>query len=321
VDLHTPDLDGESESGDRRPALGTDADAGAGTGADAEESADDNDRRAVDTGRNGRLGSGRVGFDRVRRQFFRTVVLCTLVFFYGPILAVGYLSLAPNGQPSVPIEGVSLRWYVAVLTDARFVESALTSIGIGVVVAIGGTALGAMAAHVIVRGRLDRWVRGLIGLIVALPLFVPTVVLALGIGVFAGRVGLGFGLVPVLLGHLFWVLPFSTFLLTARYATLDAELSEAARDLGASNAEVARTVVIPLLAPALLASVLFCFALSFNEFLVTFFLAGSAITTMPLELFGQIRIGATTFLNAASVLVLVVSGALATLASRFEAPV
>jgi len=305
------------------PGEGTDpgSDAGSDSPSDRDR-ADSDSASAFDSSSGVGAGPGLLsaGLDRARRRFFGVVLVCTLVFLYGPIAAVGYLSFAPGGQPSVPIDGLTLRWYRAVLTDARFVESMLTSFGVGIVVAVLGTTLGAMAAHVIVRGRFDRRVRGLIGVIVALPLFVPTVVLALGIGVFAGRVGLGFGLVPVVLGHLVWVLPFSTFLLTARYAGLDPRLGEAARDLGASDLTVVRTVTLPLLKPALLASVLFCFALSLNEFLITFFLAGSSITTMPLELFGKVRVGATTFLNAASVLVLLISAALALLASSLEAP-
>jgi spermidine/putrescine transport system permease protein len=207
-----------------------------------------------------------------------------------------------------------------VLADGRFVRGLLTSAGVGTVAAVGGTALGAMAAHVIVRGRLSRRVRGAVALVVALPLFVPTIVVALGVGVFAGRVGLGFGLGPVLLGHLFWVLPFSTFLLASRFAAFDGRLAEAARTLGASEWAAVRTVTLPLLAPGLVASVLFCFALSFNEFLITYFLAGSGVTTMPLELFDNVRTARVSILNAASTLVLVVSAAVAFVASFLEPP-
>jgi spermidine/putrescine transport system permease protein len=207
-----------------------------------------------------------------------------------------------------------------VVADGRFVRGLLTSAGVGVVAALGGTVLGAMAAHVIVRGRLPARVRGAVALVVALPLFVPTIVVALGVGVFAGRVGLGFGLGPILLGHLFWVLPFSTFLLASRFATLDARLGEAARTLGASDWTAFRTVTLPLLAPGLVASVLFCFALSFNEFLITYFLAGSGVTTMPLELFDNLRTARVSVLNAASTLVLVVSALVAFVGSVLEPP-
>jgi spermidine/putrescine transport system permease protein len=244
----------------------------------------------------------------------------TLLFFYVPVALVAYFSFAPTAQPTLPIEGVSFRWYRAVFADSRFVRGLATSVGVGVIAAVGGTALGTMAAHVIVRGRLSRRVRGAVALVVALPLFVPTIVVALGVGVFAGRIGLGFGLVPVVLGHLFWVLPFSTFLLAARFADLDARLTEAARTLGADDRTAFRTVTVPLLAPGLVASLLFCFALSFNEFLITYFLAGSGVTTMPLELFDNIRTARVSVLNAASTLVLVVSAVVAFVASVLEPP-
>lgn len=252
--------------------------------------------------------------------FFRITVALTAVFLYVPVVVVAYLSLSPRSQPSIPLDGATLRWYGAVFADARFVRGLATSTAIGVVTAVAGTGLGLLAARTIVRSRLPRWVRLGVALVVALPLFVPTVVVALGIGMAAGRLGLGFGLAPVLAGHLYWVLPFSTFLVTSRYASLDDGLDEAARDLGADGLTVFRTVTLPLLRPALVASVLFAFTLSFNEFLITFFLAGSGVTTMPLEIYGKVRIGATSFLNAASVLVLLISGAVASVAASLEPP-
>lgn len=258
--------------------------------------------------------------DRFGGTFFRAVVAVTLGFLYLPILTVAYLSLSPSGQPTVPIDGVTLRWYGEVFGDRRFVRGLVTSFGIASVTSVLGTALGLLAARTIVRSSLPGRVRALVATVIAVPLFVPTVVLALGIGLTTGYLGLGFGYLPVLLGHLFWVLPFSTFLLTARYAELDRGLDDAARDLGADGFTVFRTVTLPLLGPALAASALFGFALSFNEFLITFFLAGSGVTTMPLEIFGKVRVGATSFLNAASVLVLLVSGVIAVVASALEDP-
>jgi len=252
--------------------------------------------------------------------FFRVTVGLTALFLYFPVVVTAYLSLSPASQPSIPLDGATLRWYGAVLTDARFVRGLVTSTAIGAVTAVAGTGLGLLAARTVVRARLPGWVRLGVALVVALPLFVPTVVVALGIGVAAGRLGLGFGLGPVLAGHIYWVLPFSTFLIASRYANLDDRLGEAARDLGADGVTAFRTVTLPLLWPALVASVLFCFALSFNEFLITFFLAGSGVTTMPLEIYGKVRIGATSFLNAASVLVLLLSGAVATAAASLEPP-
>ncbi|MFB6298569.1 MAG: ABC transporter permease [Salinirussus sp.] len=264
-------------------------------------------------------GVGRL-IGRGAGRFPVVVVAATILFLYVPVAVVAYLSLSPTPQPSVPIESPSLRWYGEVLADRRFVRATLTSFGLGLVAAAGGTALGLAGAYTITRSRLARPVRRAVAVIIALPLFVPTVVVAFGIGVTTGLVGLGFGYLPVVFGHLFWVLPFTTFLLASRYAELDDRLGEAAGDLGASRGVVFRTVTLPLLRPALLASGLFAFALSFNEFLITFFLAGSGITTVPLEIFGKVRIGATAFLNAASVLVLAVSGAAAGLASTLREP-
>jgi len=259
-------------------------------------------------------------YQYVRASVFKFLVGALLVFFYTPIVSILYLSFSPSNQPAVPISGFTLKWYNEVFADTRFMEGIMTSFGIGAVVAILGTVLGLMAAYTIVRSDLDKRLRGLIGLAISLPLLIPTVVIALAIGVFTGEMGIGFGIVPVVVGHLIWVLPFSTFLLTARYSELQDSLNEAARDLGASELDIFRSITLPLMAPALFASVFFAFALSFNEFLITFFLAGSGLTTMPLEIWGLLRIGEASFLNAASIIVLLISGGIALLASRFENP-
>ena len=256
----------------------------------------------------------------VRGGFFRVTVVVTALFLYLPVVVVGYLSLSPASQPSIPLDGATLQWYAAVLSDARFVRGLVTSCVIGVVTAVAGTGLGLLAARTIVRARLPGWLRASVAVVIAIPLFVPTVVVALGIGITAGRVGLGFGFLPVVAGHLYWVLPFSTFLIASRYATIDGRMTEVARDLGADGVTTFRTITLPQLWPALVASVLFAFALSFNEFLLTFFLAGSGVTTMPLEIYGKVRIGATSFLNAASVLVLGFSGVVAAVAASLEPP-
>jgi spermidine/putrescine transport system permease protein len=254
------------------------------------------------------------------RWFHVSVVVLTVVFLYVPVLTITYFSVAPTAQPDVPIQGFSLEWYDAVLSDDRFIRGLRSSFLIGGVVAVLGTVLGTIGAYTLVRSRLPRWMRGLVGVVIALPLFVPTVVIALGIGLFAGRVDLGFGYTTTVLGHLAWVLPFSTFLIAARYAELDDQLTDAARDLGATNREITRTVTLPLLAPALVAAGLFCFTLSFNEFLITFMLAGGDVTTMPLQVFGKVRRGATSFLNAASVLILLIGMVVAGVASLLERP-
>ena len=253
-------------------------------------------------------------------RFPAVVVVATLVFLYVPVVVVAYLSLSPTGQPTIPLESLSLRWYGEVVADRRFVRALLTSFGIAAIAAPGGTALGLAGAYAVTRSALSGRAKGVVAAVIALPLFVPTVVLAFGIGLTGNYLDFGYGYGLVVLGHLFWVLPFTTFLLSARYAEIDEQLSAAAMDLGADTRTAFLTVTLPLLRPALAASLLFAFALSFNEFLITFFLAGSGVTTVPLEIFGKVRVGATAFLNAASVLVLLVSAAAAGVGSALRDP-
>jgi spermidine/putrescine transport system permease protein len=251
---------------------------------------------------------------------FRSVIAFVFIFFYLPILAITYLSFGESQSPTYPLNNYTLEWYNRVLNDSRFMEGLMTSFEIGIVVAIVGTVLGVMGAYTIIRSDLHKGIRIGLALIISLPLFVPTVVIGVSLGLFASTVGLGFGYLPVVIGHTIWVLPYSTFILTARYSEINPKLNEAASDLGASRLETFRSVTLPLLGPALFAAAIFSFVMSFNEFLITFFLAGGGMTTMPLEIFAYIKTGQSTFLNAASVLVLVISAIIALIAMLFRKP-
>jgi hypothetical protein len=167
--------------------------------------------------------------ERGAGRFPGVVVALTLAFLYGPVLVVGYLSLSPTAQPTIPLDALSVRWYGEIAQSTRFVRALVNSLVIGVAAAVGGTGLGLAGAYTITRSRLSATVRRGLALVIALPLFVPTVVVAFGIGRASAIAGLGFGYLPVILGHLFWVLPFTTFLLAARYAELDAEVGRGGR--------------------------------------------------------------------------------------------
>jgi spermidine/putrescine transport system permease protein len=131
-------------------------------------------------------------------------------------------------------------------------------------------------------------------------------------------VGLGRGTPSVILGHVALALPYVIVVVTARLATLDRTLEEAARSLGASPWIVTRAVTLPWIAPGIVAGALFAFAVSFDQFVVSYFLSEPGDTTLPVLIYSAIRKGFTPEINAISTIIIVLSMAAMLIAARFS---
>jgi spermidine/putrescine transport system permease protein len=130
-------------------------------------------------------------------------------------------------------------------------------------------------------------------------------------------VGLGRGLHAMALGHVALALPYVVIVVSARLSGFDRELEEAARSLGASQWQVFRRVTLPYLAPGVVAAALFAFAVSFDQFVISYFLATPGVSTLPVEIYTAIRKGFTPEINAISTIVIAVSTVMLLVVSRF----
>ena len=128
--------------------------------------------------------------------------------------------------------------------------------------------------------------------------------------------GIGRGAPAVLLGHVALALPYVIIVVSARLHSLPPELEEAARSLGAGPWRVARAVTLPWIAPGVVAGALFAFAVSFDQFVVSYFLAQPGDSTLPVEIYSAIRKGFTPEINAISTIIIVISMAVMLTAAR-----
>ncbi len=135
--------------------------------------------------------------------------------------------------------------------------------------------------------------------------------------IFFFGIGLGAALHAMLLGHVALALPYVIVVVTPGCRRFDPTLEEAARSLGASPWQVTRAVIIPWIAPGIIAGALFAFAVSFDQFVISYFLAPPGTSTLPVEIYTAIRKGFTPEINAVSTIIIVVSMALMLLVARF----
>ena len=135
--------------------------------------------------------------------------------------------------------------------------------------------------------------------------------------IFFFGIGIGRGLHAIILGHVALALPYVIIVVSARLRTLAPELEEAARSLGANQWQVTWRVTLPWTAPGIIAGGLFAFAVSFDQFVVSYFLATPGQSTLPVEIYAAIRKGFTPEINAVSTIIIVLSMAIMLITARF----
>lgn len=227
-----------------------------------------------------------------------------LIFLYAPLAhVVGYSFNA--GRIVMVWEGFSLHWYDVALHDTDIQRALKNSFQVAAVATALSTFFAVMAALGMVRmkrlGKSAAW--GLIGL----PLIIPEIVLGIGTLAFFIAVGIPLGKFGLILAHTGFCIPFALLPIRARLSQIEAAPFEAAADLGATNAQIIRRITLPLLSPAIVSGALLAFAISIDDFITSFFIAGPGSTTLPVFIFSMIRSNVTPEVNAISTLLLLFS--------------
>ena len=229
------------------------------------------------------------------------MTLAGLIFLMGPLAVVVLFSFHETASLSFPFTGFSLRWYREVLTSAPFISSALNSFIVATSVAVATCTLGFMAAYGLSRTS-SRWKLPL-ALLFFLPITLPGLFLGLALLVFFTRIDLKLSLVSVAVGHFVYVFPYFLLVVKAALDRMDPALEEAAADLGAGPWKVFLRVTVPQIWPVILGATSLAFALSFDEFVISFFVTGSQ-STLPLYIWSSMRRTIDPSINTISTLLL-----------------
>jgi spermidine/putrescine transport system permease protein len=143
--------------------------------------------------------------------------------------------------------------------------------------------------------------------LINLPLAVPEIVTAIGTLLFFVLIGLPLGLTSIILAHVVFCIPFAYLPLAARLQGIEVAFEEAAADLYATRWETLRHVLIPLMMPGLISGFMLAFIVSIDDFIITSFVAGPGATTLPLAIYGMVRVGFTPEINAIATMMLALS--------------
>ncbi len=245
----------------------------------------------------------------------RAYVGLILFFLYAPILVMALMSFNESEFYQLPVQ-YSTVWYEKLWENDTILNSAWRSIWIALVVTVIATVLGTAASIALWRYEFPG--KGVLQVLLFPPIAIPWLITGTAMLIFFFGVGLGRGTPSVILGHVALALPYVIVVVTARLATLDRTLEEAARSLGASPWIVTRAVTLPWIAPGIVAGALFAFAVSFDQFVVSYFLSEPGDTTLPVLIYSAIRKGFTPEINAISTIIIVLSMAAMLIAARFS---
>ena len=225
------------------------------------------------------------------------------VFMYAPLLVVIVFSLTPT-EYCVSWEGFTLKWYQAVFDNKNIQAALKVSLMVAIPSVLISTAIGTITAFTLYRSRF--FGRALYQGIIYIPLLMPDLVIGISLLLFYTSIKLELGILTILLAHISFSIPLTTLIIIARMQRIDRTLEDAAMDLGADEWTTMRKVTLPLLKPGILAAALLAFPWSFNDFVVTFFVAGVGSSTLPIRVYSMIRLGVSPMINALGTLIVVI---------------
>jgi spermidine/putrescine transport system permease protein len=209
-----------------------------------------------------------------------------LAFLYLPVLLLPIFSFNDSVVPAFPLSGVTTRWYDGLFAVDAIRGSMQNSLRVGIAAANISTVFGVLVARATTRHefRLRATTLGFI----MLPMVLPDIIVAVSRLVVLLWTGSQLSLLTITLGHVLICTPFAIVVLRGSFQGLDRSLEEASLDLGESVPMTFWRVTLPLVTPGLIASLLLTFTISFDEFILAFFLGGDA-TTLPIYIWGQLR--------------------------------
>jgi len=232
------------------------------------------------------------------------ITLVVLIFFYLPILVLVINSFNASRFGST-WEGWSLRWYARLWHEREIWLALENSLIIGISATALSVVLGSTAAFALHRyqSRLQRIHYTLI----YTPLVVPEILMGISLLLFFAAVGLELGLFTIFLAHVTFCISFVALVVLGRLQDFDFSIVEAAQDLGANWWTACWKVLLPLLAPGIVAGGLLAFTLSIDDFVITFFVAGPGSTTLPIRIYSMIKHGSPPLINALSSILLLLT--------------
>lgn len=238
-----------------------------------------------------------------------------LVLMYLPILMVILYSFNAS-KTSVVWGGFTLSWYEEMWHDRGLLQALKNSVVLGLLASVIAGVVGTLGA--VGMSRVHFRSKGMLDYLVLVPIMIPEIILGMVFMVFFSLCSLSFGMTTLVLGHSAFCVPYVYMMVKARLIGMDKSYAEAARDLGARERQVFFDITLPLIAPAIASGMLLSFAMSLDDVVISIFVAGARISTLPVKIYTQLKTGVTPEINALCTLMLIATVLLVLLSGRLQ---
>lgn len=229
------------------------------------------------------------------------IVIFTAMFLIGPLCVLALMSFSDSRFLIFPPPDYSFRWYVEYFTSASWRDATLVSLILATTVSVISTAIGTCAAIAFSRSRFAG--RDMIQTVIMSPLFVPNIILAVGLYSVYSIVKLNGTMVGLVLGHLVLTIPYAMVVIGTSLAEFDQRLEQAAQGLGASPLRAFRHVTLPAISSGMATALLFTFLISFDEVVLAVFLSSPTTSTISKLMWDGIRFDLNPTIAAVSTLI------------------
>lgn len=230
-----------------------------------------------------------------------------LLIFFLMYLPIGVVVVFSFNEAKLPVRftGFSLKWYQELIGDEAMLEALGNSLILGVLSCLVSAVIGTLGA--VGLSRIHWKSKGVMEYISILPLMIPEIILGMVLMAFFYLLNLPFGMLTLLIGHTIFCIPYILMEVKARLVGMDPSLVEAARDLGASSLRAFWDITLPLIMPAVISGSLLAFAMSMDDVVISVFINGPKLATLPIKVYTQMKTGVTPEVNAICTLMLAVT--------------
>ena len=235
----------------------------------------------------------------VQRAFFGGWTVAVFAFLYLPITLLVVYSFN-DSKLNLYWAGFTTKWYGMLFGNEVLLRAFQNSLIVATITTALSVVIGTSAAWLLYRYRFPA--QQTLGLLIFIPMVMPEVLMGVSLLVLFVSLGIPLGYTTLIIAHTTFCFPFVLVGVQARLQGIDPSLEEAAMDLGATPLKAFWLVIIPYLLPAIVAGALMSFTLSFDEYIVTIFTSGADSQTLPLKVYGMVRVGLNPQLNALSTL-------------------
>jgi spermidine/putrescine transport system permease protein len=256
-----------------------------------------------------------------KQIWMRSWVGAILFFLYAPLLLLMVFSFN-DSKANIVWRGFTFKYYGKLWENDALIGAMGNSLTIAFFATIFSLILGAMAAVMLWRFKFP--FKGAVDGTMTMPIIVPEICLGVAMLIFFARVGWPtdlawpLNLSAITVAHVTFCFPFVAMVVRARLAGFNKEEEEAAKDLGASEFQAFRDVLLPHMKPSLIAGALLAFTLSLDDFVITFFTSGPNTVTFPVQVYSMVRFSVTPEVNAASTILIVLTVILTAIALKFQ---